>query len=273
MTYTAILVQSEPGAEAEARLKCAADLADRFGAVLIGLGAQKPLGIASVELLGAIQAEWLIAMRDQVEADLRAAEQAFHDAVGSRRALWKTRRARPGTALAEAARCADLIVVGGASRDQMTNISADLCRLLLTAGRPVLVAPPAGAYLNAERIVVAWKDGREARRAVADALPLLQRAKDVLIVGVADQSHCAAVQEALAEVASALGLHGVAARAEVVEGREHETVQLLAERARWSGADLIVAGAYGHSRAGEILLGGVTEALLDQREFFVLFSH
>jgi nucleotide-binding universal stress UspA family protein len=273
MTYTSILVQAEPGLQAQARLKCAADLADRFGAMIIGAAAQKVPGGGPSEPLSALQAEWLVAMRDKVEADLRAAEQSFRDAVGSRRTLWKTRRVRPAEAMAEAARGADLIVAGGALGESSAGIPADMPKLLLSAGRPVLVAPPEGSYLKAEAVVVAWKDSREARRAVIDGLPFLERAKDVLVIQVAEKAQRASAQEAVAEVASALGLHGAAARSDVIEGAETEAGHLICERARWLGADLIVAGAYGHSRIGEMLLGGVTRNLLEQRELFVLFGH
>jgi nucleotide-binding universal stress UspA family protein len=274
MTYTSILVQAEPGPDAQARLKCAVDLADRFGALVVGIGAQKVPGVGPVEPLSALQAEWLVAMRDQVEAELRSAEQSFREAVGSRRCLWKTRRIRPAEALAQAARCADLIVAGGAARrDHGMSVPADIPKLLLSAGRPVLLAPPEGSYMKGESILVAWKDSREARRAVIDALPFLKRAKDVLVIEVAQKVHIARAQEAVAEVASALGLHGVTARSEAVEGDGDEALDLIAERTRWLGADLIVSGAYGHSRVGEMMLGGLTQGLLEQQEFFVLFSH
>lgn len=274
MTITAILVQAEPGREANARLKCAADLADQLGAVVVGLGAQVLPASAGLQPLAAFEAEWLVAMRDQVEADLRGAEQAFRACMAGRPAQWRTRRIPPDEAMATGARVADLIVAGGVvGPGRGAAASADVARLILTAGRPVLVAPPEGERVKGETIVVAWKDCREARRAVADAMPLLQRAKEVLVVDVCRTVDLAAAQEAAAEVAQALSLHGVNARGEAVERDDQSVAEVLLERARWLGADLIVSGAYGHSRISELALGGVTRDLLAQDEVFVLFAH
>jgi nucleotide-binding universal stress UspA family protein len=276
MSYTSILVEAEPGDHARARLRCAVDLADRFEALLIGLAAEEMALGPSGEPIDACQADWLIAMRDQLEADLRDAEQGFRAEAGTRRHLWKTRRIRPADALAEAARAADLIVAGGSTqRDRGPDLSADLAQLLLTCGRPVLVAPPTGERVLAERVVVGWSDRRESRRALLDAVPFLQRAKDVLVVEVAPKARLARAEESVAEVANALSYHGVPARAEVVEGHgSSQVVEHLKERGRWLGADLIVGGAYGHSRVGEVIMGGVTREFLSHpQEFFVLLSH
>lgn len=273
MVYTAILVQAEPGQEARARLKCAADLADRFDALLIGLGAEAFGGAPFADALTAIQAEWLVSMRDQVEADLRAAEQMFRESAGSRRSQWRTRRIMPHEAMSLAARAADLIVAGGfAGRGRGDYLSADVSRLVIGAGRPVLVAPPTGDCVLGKAVLVAWRDTRESRRALADAMPFLKQADRVLVAEATSADDLPRAQEATAEVATALGLHGVAATSEAFVLRG-EPSRALIDRARAFGADLIVAGAYGHSRVGEMALGGVTQDLLKQDEMFVLLSH
>jgi nucleotide-binding universal stress UspA family protein len=276
MSFKSILVEAEPGDHARARLRCAIDLAERFDAIVIGLAAQALALAPGGEPIDACHADWLIAVRDQLECDLREAEENFVAEIGSRRRQWRTRRIRPAEALAEASRAADLIVAGGSTeRRRGPDLSADLAQLLLTSGRPVLIAPPTGERLEAERIVIGWTDRRECRRALSDALPILLRAKEVLVFEAAAKTGLARAEESVAEVASALANHGIDARCETAEGHGAASiVGLLKERARWMGADLLVCGAYGHSRIGEVILGGVTSELLrNPEEFFVLMSH
>lgn len=271
-TCTAILVFARPGETGRPALKCAADLADRFEATLIGLAAQPlPASLADGQL-AVFQADWLVAMRDQVEADLRAAEQAFKAEAVGRRSVWISRRADPAATLAEAARSADLVIVNNEAAEGADR-SLDLARLLLTAGRPVLTLAPKVDHLRARKILVAWTDRRESRRATLDALAFLKAADDVQVLEVALAERLPVARDATAEVAAHLAAHGVLAQSQVVEGSTAEAVQKILEHARWMGADLVVAGAYGHSRIGETLVGGVTHALLRQTEVSVLFSH
>ena len=273
MTYKSILVQAEPGERADARVKCAADLADRFEALLIGVGSActPPAGFA--EPYNAFGAEWAVGLRDQLESDLRSAEASFRRGCGSRASTWLVRRVEPATALIDAARTADLIVLGGARPPNPgTYNSADVTRVLLTSGRPVLIAPPEGDYCKARQILVAWKDTPETRRAVADAMPLLERADDVVVLELCDPSELATAQLHTAEVASALARHGVKARAEAEVCDAGRITATLLDRAGRQGADLMVAGAYGHSRLGEWVFGGVTRDLLHQAQLFVFFS-
>ena len=274
MTYKSILVQAEPGQRADARVRCAANLAGRYEALLIGVGAActPPVGLA--EPYNAFGAEWVVGLRDQLESDLRSAEMSFRRNCGSRASSWLVRRVDPTAALIDAARSADLIVLGGASPpDPGANNSADVTRVLLASGRPVLIAPPEGDNCKASQILVAWKDTVETRRAVADALPLLARADNVVILELCEASELATAELHAAEVASALARHGVRARAEAEVCDSHRVTTRLLDRARRQGADLVVAGAYGHSRLGEWMFGGVTRELLHPEQLFVLFRH
>ena len=129
--------------------------------------------------------------------------------------------------------------------------------------------------LAAASVAVAWKDSREGRRAVIDALPFLQRAERIQLVAICDDKAAAPATAArLSDVADHLLRHGVKTtfNAAIAEKGSDAAEQLLdiAERQR---ADLIVAGAYGHSRLQEWAFGGFTRALLAQTERAVLFSH
>jgi nucleotide-binding universal stress UspA family protein len=146
--------------------------------------------------------------------------------------------------------------------------------LVLRAGRPVLAVPPGVNSLGGRRIVVAWKDSREARRAIQDALPFLRRADEVIVVEVCETSDEVTDSQArLRDVAQYLKRHQIKAVAERVRPVEGAAVNSLLRLAQDESADLIVAGAYGHSRLGEWIFGGVTQGLLARSPVCCLFSH
>jgi nucleotide-binding universal stress UspA family protein len=271
--YASILVHVEPLPAGDARLQVAVDLARDLDARLIGLGAETLEPYPTVEpLTGYAVGEWLVLLQEQVNNDLKAAEKAFRQAASGLDCEWRSAQDFPTRALARNARAADLLVAsppgpGNGSR------AVDPEELVMTAGRPVLLAPPDAKALRGETVVVAWKDTRESRRATADALPLLRRAGEVIVQAVCetDDDDCTGYQTA--DVAAALKRHGVNARAAVVNARPAAVGEALRTAAEAAGADLIVAGAYGHSRAREWVFGGVTYDLIHRPPCFVLLSH
>lgn len=272
MTYRTLLVHAQAGAEP--RLTTAAALARAHGARLIGLGVEMFEPLTMVDPYGFAQGEWLTLMREQIEKDLDLAQEAFERCAADIDHEWRRLVDLPTPSMARTARAADLIVAGGAPRgDRSGYRSTDLGELIVSAGRPVLVAPPSGGELSGKRVLVAWKDTREARRAALDALPLLVRAEQVTVVAVVPEDQIETAEFQTGEVAGWLQRHGVTARAEVIAGFDDEAggqIQLLAAGV---DADLIVAGGYGHNRFTEWLLGGVTRSLLTDAAQFVLFSH
>jgi nucleotide-binding universal stress UspA family protein len=133
--------------------------------------------------------------------------------------------------------------------------------LVMRAGRPVLLVPPTAATLSLDRILVGWKDTREARRAIADALPLLAAAGQVTVVEIAAEGELPAARTRLGEVAAWLERHGVGVRVIAAPGIGEDAPRLRA-LATQHRADVIVGGAYGHSRMREWVLGGVTREVL-----------
>ena len=269
-------VRPEP--EAAPRLACAKAIADRFGARLIGVGAEMIPPLAFDNGFYSIDAEWVTAMRESIEGQFKICRDAFKretEDMAAGRAAWLCGIDSPTPALAAASRCADLIVAGGCSRKGASPYrDVSPAELAMQAGRPVLVAPAAAPPLSAKKIVVAWKDTREARRALSDAMPFLLEAEGVLVLEVCDHDAAADAEVRTGDVADALRRRGVAAATAKVEILGHAPPsQRILDAARHFGADLVVLGCYGHSRLGEWVFGGVTRDLLAQDEVFLLLSH
>jgi len=273
MAYKGILVHVETTKACEARVKCAADLADRFGALLIGCGSEM-VPLHDPDPFGMPTGDLMTAMVERVDEHLARAEVTFGRLAGYRPKRWISERAMPDETIVAAARAADLIVTSLPEKGREDPVrNEDPGLLVVISGRPVLVVPPEKDYLSARRILVCWKDTRESRRALSDALPFLQKADEVLVAEVAPHTDLAAACKRANDVAEALGRHGVRATGEGLIRDERRTATRLLDRASCFGADLIVSGGYGRSRIGEWAFGGVTKALLDQAQYFVLLSH
>ena len=275
MTYASILVHVQSGPEAQPRLACATELATLFDATLIGIAAELVPPIA--DGMGGESGDYWIAMRTVCEEHLAEAKTVFHAATGTlgKPAIWESGLRMPGLALAAASRAADLLVASatpwsGKHQDAFRDASA--VELVMSSGRPVLVVPGAAKALSAKKVVLAWKDAREARRAMADAMPFFKRADEVLVLEVRRKGEAQNAEIRTDDVVAALQRHGVKAVAKTVEHTSSDGETILAEADAF-GADLIVAGAYGHSRLGEWAFGGVTRDLLLQDSRYVLLSH
>lgn len=272
--WTSILTHVEPHGVGAERLSAAISLARRCDATLIGLGAElmEPVGYA--DPYGATDGMFLTALREQVVTDLAHAETTFKKQATGVKSEWRSVEDRPAQALARVARSADLIVAGGKPPESASAYrTADPAEIALLSGRPVLVTPPHGGPLRAEAVIVAWKDTREARRAIADALPILKVAEEVHVVEIYPEGELADAEFHTADVAAALRRHGVKARGRAVFAPDIEVGAVLNGQARLIDADLIVAGCYGHSRMNEWFFGGATRDLLQNPDRYVLVSH
>jgi len=269
--FRSLLVQVEPGAESAPRLQVAVDLARRFDATLIGVGLEliQGIGIGDPYVVGG---DWIDELEAMVQENLKRAEASFRTHAAGLQTEWRAFHEIPAPALARLSRGADLIVAGGAPLDNFTR-AADTAEVVLRSGRPVLVAPPRGGKLRGEAVVVAWKDTRESRRAVADSLPFLRAAEAVSVVEVCDKDAVAAAELHTSDVVQYLRRHGVTAHAKAIVAPPEGVAAELNAVARTIDADLIVAGAYGRTRLGEWLFGGVTRSLLQEPERFALLSH
>jgi nucleotide-binding universal stress UspA family protein len=271
-----ILVHVDGAPGAARRIAVAGALADAFGARLAGCAAGQfvvPVYAPFGEGFVALQPEILEAAHTQIKAQIKAAEAAFRAAAGLRTDLvWHgSDVTEPVAYLVRHARAADLVVIGRNAKDEPEDTALGVASsdVVMTAGRPVLVVPPGVTHLSAKRIVVAWKDTRESRLAAIAALPLLKAAEEVFVTGAGEDIALADVQD----VASWLARYGIVAKPlieEVTDGRPATALLRVASRVH---ADIVVAGAFGHSRMREWVFGGVTRDLLDHATVPVLFAH
>lgn len=273
MPFATLLVHVEPDPAPDSRLALAIDLANQFDAKLIGVGAE----LYRTAYYGN-GTEYLVTMEmESIRANLKEAEEKFRNAAAAvRRGVeWRAAVRFPLDEIAAEARAADLVISSRSSRAGASDYNVALPGgLILQTGRPVLVTPPDAARLNVTSVVVAWKDAREARRAVSDALPFLQVAGTVHLTEICDKDAQSATNTRLIDVAQYLLRHGVKATMSVsVNENDATAAHHLLDVADRHDADLIVAGAYGHSRFQEWVFGGFTRALLAQTTRAVLFSH
>jgi nucleotide-binding universal stress UspA family protein len=127
--------------------------------------------------------------------------------------------------------------------------------------------------LRADHIVIGWKDTREARRVVRDALPFLHDATRVTIVEICASGEESAAHGRMDDVARYLNRHHITGGPRVILHRDGSPAALLIQLAQDEGADLLVTGAYGHSHLGEWIFGGVTHDLLATSPICCLMSH
>lgn len=168
------------------------------------------------------------------------------------------------------ARHSDLIVMGRARQKQ--GLAPDtLEHLVLHSGRPILVAASAAPQTLTDTIMVCWKESSNAARAVTAATPILAKAKRVVFVSVAEQDD--GVTDALDDLARQFAWTGVAAEVRVIAGSRRAIPAALTAAAEECGADLVVMGAYGRSRAREFIFGSCTEAFLGGSDRPILLLH
>ena len=261
MSFTTMMVHLDVERDCEQRVQLALALADRFQSALIG--------VAGLALRPAFAAGGVVVYCHPTEHECRAASARLEDMGKKFRAQgqhlkqveWRTALELPYELVSREARAADLIIVGARHTGHSVRDLIDPGVILLQTGRPVLVVPDTVAPLRLRRVVVAWKDTRECRRAVRDAVTFLQQAEEVLLVGIDEGESDSAAKRALSDVAGYLLRHGIAATHEVWRQARGPVADELLRLVQDEKADLIVAGAYGHSRLGEWIFGGVTHEL------------
>jgi nucleotide-binding universal stress UspA family protein len=232
---------------------------------------------------GAAIATALEALRERGNALAAAAERHYRDFCETRSipvretpsasgisASWSVETRRPAAQLLFHARHSDLAVLGRQrNRDYLPGDLVE--RLLLGSGRPVVIAPETPPADIAGTVVIGWKETPEAARAVAAAMPLLERARRVVLVSVMEEG--AGAIDGLNDLARQLAWHGIVADVHVVaDGARPAQVRLL-EVAESQRAAMLVVGGFGHGPFRERMFGGVTQAVIEGASVPVFLVH
>lgn len=277
MSYRTILVHLDATERCAPRAQHAIELARRCNAHLVGLAVTPRLVIP-----GTGHAEMVVRMLSERWAEDKALAEAAARAVVQRAigegvsAETRTVVGEPERVICLNARYADLVIVGQSQPEgDADTVRYPLDLVVLDAGRPVLVIPYTGApAVVGQRVLVAWNASREATRALSDALPLLSQAAQVDVLTVnAQPDHAGHGEVPGADIALYLSRHGVRASVHPTYGEDITVGEWLLSRAADLGSDLIVMGAYGHSRLREMVLGGATRTVLESMTVPVLMAH
>lgn len=272
--FRTLLVHAQPEAAAKHRLAGAVALAKTLDATLIGVCAEMIQPFGYVDAFGAADAYWLPEAQTLATQNLEKSATVFQQAAREVSHICVKAQDFPVSAMVDMSACADLIVAGGyepADRDGYRW--CDPAETAIKSGRPVLIMPRKGGALQINRILVAWKNTREARRAIGDAMPFLKGAEEVVVVSIFEQGEVEVADASVSAVVRHLKRHGVAARGETVMSIPALVASELQRRADDMKANLIVSGAYGHTRLGEWAFGGVTRSLLEVGDRHLLVSH
>jgi nucleotide-binding universal stress UspA family protein len=280
MNYTlrSILLHLDPSPRCAVRLRLARAIAAQHEAQVTALYAVTPTFLALPLAMGDGSAA-MVPMLEQIDADRRAAARSLFDreqAVGQGAMRWADLGIEPVIpAFSAQALFADLLVLGqhDPGDAETAGVPVDFVESVLVAtGKPALVVPYAGEFTEVGRdVLIAWKSTREAARAVACALPLLQHARSVHVVGWS--ADATGPDAGRLDLAAYLLLHGVEPKVRYHSSAPVEVGAGLLSLAADVGADLLVMGAYGHSRARELVLGGATRTILRSMTVPVLMAH
>jgi nucleotide-binding universal stress UspA family protein len=285
MALRELLVHVDDSTAALTRMRLAADLAQRHGARLSALyvseisdhelrllrGAE--LGLLPAQKLEELQNR-MADLNGEVATRLRAALDRLGDQYGLE-TEWRPVEGPAQQVVPQHARYADLAVVGhgGPQADHEANGYSFAEVMLFTVGRPIILIPTSVSEGSlGRRLAIAWNSSRPAARAVADALPLVERADATTLITANARELERHGAPPAAMMADHLRRHGGAINAVLCDMPHGSLGDALQAKALESQADLLVAGAYGHPRIWEKLLGGVTRDLLSRLTMPILMS-
>ena len=284
MVYPVILVHVDADADANGRIRLASGLAKAWQANLVGAAAWAMQSVGGGDIAGGDDlssdgADFVGGeeRRDKpqitdITAWLARLGERFRATAANPRAEWRSAVDFPTEFVIRQARAADLLIIGP-DRTGDSYRSLDPGSVVIGAGRPVLLVPGGIHSLEPRRILIAWKNTREARRAVWDALPLLVKAQEVIAMHVAEPDWQLETPSDLEDVARYLAQHQVKVTTRVETNANASTACELVRVAKEQAVDLVVAGGYGRSRLGEFIFGGVTRELLATNPICSLLSH
>lgn len=274
--YKSLLVRLDPFDDNSSVLRVAGELAGMLGSHVIGVCAAPIMDLLCDE--GSVVRKEPIRDRAAIEKDLEKCADAFQASLKglARRPEWRSTVSFeiPADYVAAQARSADLVISRAAAQGRRMDEDgrSDLGRLAIKAGRPLLLVPDPAPEIALKRAIVAWKNVREARRAVFDALPILHLADEVTLLSVASDEQRPEVENQLKDLCQWLKEHGITSEMAVVSTTASQRGYLHAELLSRQ-CDFLVAGAYGRTRLDGWIFGGVTESILLKAERLTFVSH
>ncbi|MEQ8394635.1 universal stress protein [Thalassobaculum sp.] len=279
MALKNLLVHLDPSRSSLKRAETAIALAVGHGAHLTALAvAHEPSMPSYVE--AEIPAAVFSQMRANLKTDLATIVDTFSSQASAAGIAFETRTELTlnpvDQLIARHARYTDLVIMGQADTSDPLTGSPELVEdVLLGSGRPALIVPYIGAQQRpGRRVMVAWDAGREAARAVNDALPVLEAAEQVVVAIVNPRpGRDGHGEQPGADIATHLARHGVKVEVQVYNNRDLSVSEVLLARIADENVDLVVLGAYGHTRLREMVLGGVTHDMLRTMTVPLFMSH
>lgn len=280
MGYKTILAVMDTAENARKLGEFTASLANTFSSHVIGLHMESfatvPL-VAPMEMPdpATVQAVQEVAHQETMDVGLIFKQKITGENISSEWRSFVSSVGYSSNTAIQSARCADIIIARQTSSSALSDSRADLDNFLYESGRPVLLVPHVLEQPKPiKRVLVAWNGSREATRATYDALPFLLAADSVEIFSVgADDDDTQSGSLAGSEIASTLARHGINVTVTSQEkGHGLSAEKAIENRLSDNSIDLLVMGAYGHSRWWEMLFGGVTRTLLDKMTALTLLS-
>jgi nucleotide-binding universal stress UspA family protein len=280
MNYKDLLVYLDESKSCDNRINAAIELAQTYEAHLTGLCA-----VVEPQLPGYVKATMFADMLAQQEEQARKrAEELAEKFTQKVRDAGLTVDCRMQRCLEPDlprliwthTRYADLVVFGQPDPAEELPGGVHLpAEVALSAGRPALIVPYIGTRTTlGEHVMVAWDAGRESSRAVNDALPILEKARSVVVLVVDPTSGSGGHEEQPgADIALHLARHGCKVEAQHVESGDISVGDMILSRLADQSTDLLVMGAYGHARLRELILGGVTQHIMKHMTVPMLMSH
>lgn len=275
MSYQTLMVHLQLGHSNKAVLQAAKQIAQRCNAAVIGLVVgQQTLMIygRSYHLVDFFDREKAM-LEEKIDAEEALFKAAFKDHTKTVDWLSVVTMEPAVDYVAAQASRADLIITGVTPSDFYEGPNyASAGGIVMQSGRPVLAVPASAQSFKLDNMLIGWKESREARRAIADAIPLLQLAAKVTVFEIVSKDQKEEATKRLNQVVAWLISHGIAAKALVSISKDTDATQFLSI-AKKNDTDIVISGAYGHSRFREWVLGGITDELLQGLHFNAFLSH
>jgi len=264
-------------------LELAYSVAERFGSYVEGLFVRQPPPLVSGEGIS-IPADYITELEDEARQASERAREAFTGFMSQRNvpftdvrsvsdgpsAGWRDAEGFEGRVVGEHGRLFDLIVVGCPGTPSGAVNEAVCEAALFDSGRPVLMAPAELPATLSQTVVIAWNGSTETARTIGLAMPFLQGAGHVIVLTVEGATVSGPGPD---EVADHLVRNGVNAEAKTVQSERRAGGEVILEECRAAGADLLLKGAFTHSRLRQMIFGGVTSYILEHADLPVLMAH